>query len=147
MIFGQGETVYSQFLLGSRQWVGPLGQRPLLPKTDGLSVMISALPSRETGFGVEISRLQMEEINESRQGKTYVDVNTAMAIHGQAAEKDLEKSPFVAYFELRANNEGFWTYNHMAIQVEDCVNCLRVLYPHFDFAFLFDHSQGHAKNL
>ena len=47
MIFGQGETVYSQFLLGSRQWVGPLGQRPLLPKTDGLSLMISALQSLE----------------------------------------------------------------------------------------------------
>jgi hypothetical protein len=24
---------------------------------------------------------------------------------------------------------------------------LRVIYPHFDFAFLFDHSQGHAKKL
>jgi hypothetical protein len=22
----------------------------------------------------------------------------------------------VAYFELGANNEGYWTYNHMAIQ-------------------------------
>ena len=147
MIFGQDESVYSQFLLGSRQWVGPLGQRPLLPKTDGLSLMISALQSRETGFGVEISRVQMEEINESRHGKTYVDVDAAMAIHGQAAKKDLKKSPFVVYFELGANNEGYWTYNHMAIQFEDCVDCLRVLYPHFDFAFLFDHSQGHAKKL
>ena len=37
MIFGQDESVYSQFLLGGRQWVGPEGQRPLLPKTDGLN--------------------------------------------------------------------------------------------------------------
>ena len=147
MIFGQDESVYSQFLLGSRQWVGPEGQRPLLPKTDGLSLMISALQSRETGFGVEISRVQLEEINETRQGKTYVDVDAAMAIHGQAAKKDLKQSPFVVYFELGANNEGYWTYNHMAIQFEDCVDCLQVLYPHFDFAFLFDHSQGHAKKL
>jgi hypothetical protein len=35
----------------------------------------------------------------------------------------------------------------MAIQFEDCVDCLNVIYPHFDFAFLFDHSQGHAKKL
>jgi hypothetical protein len=55
MIFGQDESVYSQFLLGNRQWVGPQGQRPLLPKTDGLSLMVSALQSRETGFGVHIS--------------------------------------------------------------------------------------------
>ena len=25
--------------------------------------------------------------------------------------------------------------------------CLKVLFLHFDFAFLFDHSQGHAKKL
>jgi hypothetical protein len=35
----------------------------------------------------------------------------------------------------------------MAIQFEDCVDCLKVMYPQFDFAFLFDHSQGHAKKL
>jgi hypothetical protein len=35
----------------------------------------------------------------------------------------------------------------MAIQFEDCVDCLRVIFPQFDFAFLFDHSQGHAKKL
>ena len=75
MIFGHDESFYSQFLFGNRQWVGPEGQRPLLPKTDGLSLMILALQSRETGFGVEISQMQMDEINESHRGKTYVDVN------------------------------------------------------------------------
>ena len=62
-------------------------------------------------------------------------------------KKDLKDSPFVVYFELGANNEGYWTYNHMAIQFEDCVDCLKIVYPHFDFAFLIDHSQGHAKKL
>ena len=147
MIFGQDESVYSQFLFGNRQWVGPQGQRALLPKTDGLGLMISAFQSRETGFGLVISQLQMDEINQTRQGKTYVDIDAAMAIHGQAAKKDLKQSPFVVYFELGSNNEGYWTYNHMAVQFEDCVDCLRVVYPHFDFAFLFDHSQGHAKKL
>ncbi|KAI2496293.1 hypothetical protein MHU86_18205 [Fragilaria crotonensis] len=120
---------------------------PLLPKTDGLSLMISAFQSRETGFGVQISRVQLEEINEARRGKTYVDVDAAVAIHGQASKKDLKRSPFVVYFELGANNEGYWTYNHMAIQFEDCVDCLKVIFPQFDFALLFDHSQGHAKKL
>lgn len=35
----------------------------------------------------------------------------------------------------------------MAIQFKDCVDCLKVIFPQFDFAFLFDHSQGHAKKL
>ena len=148
MIFGQDECVFSQFLLGNRQWVGPAGQRALLPKTDGLSLMLSAFQSRETGFGLSISsRIQLDEINESRRGKNYIDADAAMAIHGQAMKKDLKDSPFVIYFELGANNEGYWTYNHMSIQFEDCVDCVKVVYPHFDFVFLFDHSQGHAKKL
>jgi hypothetical protein len=36
-------------------------------------------------------------------------------------------------------------YSHIAIQFEDCVDCLKVIYPQFDFVVLFDHSQGHAK--
>jgi hypothetical protein len=70
-----------------------------------------------------------------------------MAINGQTSKKHLEDSPFVKHFELGINNEGYWTYNHMAIQFEDCVDCLKVLYPHFKFVILFDHSQGHAKKL
>jgi hypothetical protein len=147
MIFGQDESVYSQFLFGNRQWVGPQGQHPLLPKTDGFSLMLSALQSRETGFGVSVSRIQLDEINEARRSQNYVDVDAAIAIHGTAAKNDLKDSPFVVYFELGANNEGYWTYNHMAVQFEDCVDCLKVIYPQFEFAFLFDHSQGHAKKL
>jgi hypothetical protein len=33
----------------------------------------------------------------------------------------------------------------MALQFEDVVDCLIVLYPEFEFIFLFDHSQGHAR--
>jgi hypothetical protein len=36
-------------------------------------------------------------------------------------------------------------YNHMVLQLEDCVDCLKVVYPHLDFVFLFDHSSGHSK--
>jgi hypothetical protein len=32
-----------------------------------------------------------------------------------------------------------------ATLLEDCVDCLKFLYPDFDFLFLFDHSSGHAK--
>jgi hypothetical protein len=147
MIFGQNESVYNQFLLGNRQWVAPGGQRALLPKTEGLSLVISGLQSRETGFGVTISQMQLDEMNDTRHDQTYIDVDAALAIHGQALKKDLKQSPFVVYFELGSNNEGYWTYNHMAIQFEDCVDCLKVLFPQFDFAFIFDHSQGHAKKL
>ena len=62
-------------------------------------------------------------------------------------KKNLQESPFVVSVELGANNEGYWTYNHMSIQFEDCVDCIKVIYPQFDFVFMFDHLQGHAKKL
>jgi hypothetical protein len=52
IIFSQGESVFSQFPLKPKQWVGPLGQRALLQKTDGMSLMTSAFQSCETGFGL-----------------------------------------------------------------------------------------------
>ena len=33
----------------------------------------------------------------------------------------------------------------MSLQFEGKVDCLLVLYPEFEFIFLFDHSQGHAR--
>jgi hypothetical protein len=35
MIVGPDESVFTQYLLGSKTWVGPTGQRPLLPKSKG----------------------------------------------------------------------------------------------------------------
>jgi hypothetical protein len=113
MIFGQDESVFNQFLWKARQWVSPDGQRALLPKTDGLRLMLSALQARETGFGVHISRMKMEEINETRWGRNYADMDAAIAIHGQVAKKNLEESPLVVSFELGTNNEGYWTYSHI----------------------------------
>ena len=44
---------------------------------------------------------------------------------------------------IGVNNEGYWNSQHMAIQFEDVVDCLKVLHPNYEFVFLFDHSQGH----
>jgi hypothetical protein len=33
----------------------------------------------------------------------------------------------------------------MVLQLEDCVDCLKVLSPQFEFLFVFDHSCGHDQ--
>ena len=33
----------------------------------------------------------------------------------------------------------------MVLQLEDCIDVLKVLYPQFDFLFLLDHSRGHGR--
>jgi hypothetical protein len=51
MIVGQVDSVFAQFLLGSKQWVGPKGQHPLHPKSGREWVLLSGFVSRELGFG------------------------------------------------------------------------------------------------
>ncbi len=51
IIVGQNESVFAQYLLGSKTWTGPAGQRPFLPKSEGDGYMLSAFVSREFGFG------------------------------------------------------------------------------------------------
>ena len=48
-------------------------------------------------------------------------------------------------FEYGVNTEGYWTYGHMVLQMEDCADVLNVLHPEYDFVFLFDHSCGHDR--
>ena len=49
------------------------------------------------------------------------------------------------YLLIGATKDGYWNSFRMALQFEDVVDCLKVLYPQFDIVFLFDHSQGHAR--
>ena len=54
-------------------------------------------------------------------------------------------NPFVVEFEYGASKEGYWCYEHMILQLEDCVDVVQTLYPEFDFLFMFDHSCGHDR--
>jgi hypothetical protein len=147
MIVGQDESVFAQYLLGSKTWVGPKGQRPLLPKSEGDGYMLSAFVSREFGFGRELSADELVKINTARRGgdRTYIDTQAALEILKSTQKPALKESPFVKYLYIGANNEGYWNSYHMSLQFEDVVDCLQVLYPEFDVVFLFDHSQGHAR--
>jgi hypothetical protein len=64
---------------------------------------------------------------------------------GTVKEQPLQSSPFVVEFEYGANAEGYWTYDHMVLQFEDCVDVVKVLYPEYDYMFLFYHSCGHDR--
>ncbi len=48
-------------------------------------------------------------------------------------------------FEYGAKAEGYWVYEHMVLQLEDCVDCIKVLYPEHNFICMLDHSHGHDR--
>jgi hypothetical protein len=68
-----------------------------------------------------------------------------MEILGTINKPALTESPFVKYLFIGENNEGYWNSCHTSLQFEDVVDCFKVLYPKFDLVFMFDHSQGHAR--
>jgi len=63
MIVGQDECVFSQFLLRSKMWVGPDKEGPLLPKSDGEGRMLSAMQSRDFGFGLPMNASLLAQVN------------------------------------------------------------------------------------
>ena len=43
------------------------------------------------------------------------------------------------------SHEGYWNSLHAKLQLEDVTDCLKVVYPYFDIAHLYDLSTGHKK--
>ena len=69
--------------------MGPGGLKALLPKDDGLAVMISAMVSREFGFGVDWTDDLAQKVNEYRRGQTYSDTDSALKVHGVTEKRNL----------------------------------------------------------
>ena len=122
-------------------------EQPLLPKDKGTGSMIFAFVCCEHGLFQQIPMNILAEINLRCLGKKYGDKEAAIEVYGGRQKTPLtaEKSPFLVVFEYGEKREGYWNYAHMVLQFEDAVDVLQVLYPTFDFVFLFDHSAGHSK--
>ena len=150
IIFGQDEAIFKQYLSWWKAWSGPGGLKAIWPKDDGLAVMISAIVSRELGFGVEWTDDLQRKANAFRSGKSYSDKDAAERLNGNDKKQDLMSSPFVIEFEHGANNEGYWRYENMCMQLEDCTDVLKVMIEdwgqEYEIVFMLDHSQNHNKH-
>ena len=87
----------------------------------------------------------MKEINEKRKGEKYSDEDAATIVHGSPYKPPLKESPFVRELQYGQNKDGYWNYEQMMTQLEDCVDALQTMYPEFDHVFLFNHSNGHDR--
>ena len=128
-----------------KAWVGPNGETVLILKDDGQGVMVSAFQSQEFGYALELTTRQLDEVSKQHAGKMYADEHAANSKKSCEYKGALTKNPFVIEFEYGASNEGYWNYEYMVLQLEDCVDVLKCLYPQYDFLLLFDHSCGHDK--
>ena len=150
IIIGQDESVFKQHLYGRKCWHGPNGEQPLLPKSDGYSQMVSAFASREFGLGLHVTEEQLIKINERRNSTDwceYISKADAVNVQGTIKKKMIsDKLTLVRFFDVGINEEGYWNFSHMALQIEDLYDVMEVCYPQFDFLVLMDQSSGHGKH-
>ena len=147
--FGQDECIFRQFIFTGSAWTGPKGEQAIIPKDEGYGLMISAFQSREFGFGMTLTPEELEKVNKFRREKRplYTEAEAAIRVNGTAIKKTILNSPFVLTFEYGygARKEGYWNYDHMCLQFEDCVDTIQALYPDYDSVWIFDHSCGHDR--
>ena len=75
-----------------------------------------------------------------------MDRESAISKTGSAIKSQLKTSPFCRDIQYDTNHEGYWTYEDMVVQVEDCIDCLKVVHQDkYQYLFLFDHSNGHDR--
>ena len=146
IIFGQDECIFKQYIFRNKCWMGPNGETPLTPKDEGQGLMVSGIVSREYGFNWNLSETQLEQVNDFRKDQEYIDKDAAVAKNGSAKKTILKASPFRRDLVYGANNEGYWTYKNMILQVEDCIDTLKAINGEkYQYLFLFDHSNSHDR--
>ena len=96
---------------------------------------------------MKISDEDLKRVNERRRGTEYSDKDAAKARYGKTLKDDLTSSPFVIEFEYGINADGYWNYDAMTIQMEDCIDVFKTLFDEegIDCLFWFDHSSGHDR--
>ena len=72
-----------------------------------------------------------------------MDCEAATYLYGKFTKHPLKDGPFLRYLDYGSGKDGYWTYRHMVLQIEDCKDYLAVLYPQFEYGFELDHSSGH----
>ena len=131
VLLGHDECIFKQFQFTNKGWVSDEGVREILPKDEGLGVMISAFQSREFGFGMELTSEELQKVNEKRENEKYIDKDAAVLKRGTDDKQPLTSSPFYVEFEYGAQKEGYWTYEHFVLQCEDVADFAEVLFPQF----------------
>ena len=67
IVFGNDECIFKDNAYSSMTWIGPNGEKPMMPKYEFPGIMISAFQSREFGFGFhELTDDNSKRVNDYR---------------------------------------------------------------------------------
>ena len=100
------------------------------------------------GFGMKLTQKHREYINDRRSKQKYKSTFAAgLVLHDSDQKPDISEAedPLLKFFCYCNNHNGYWSRNHMKLQLEDVFDALAVVYPQFNFVFLFFQLSGHTK--
>jgi hypothetical protein len=111
--------------------------------------MISAFVLCKFESGIKLSDKDLQNITEFGHHKhcPYSDKSAAMYERGTSAKQPLDSSSFVMEFEYGDTAQGYWTYDHMVLQLRYCVDMVKVLYHNYEYIFLFNQSCGRDSKI
>ena len=73
--------------------------------------------------------------------QNIIKTDAAVLKCGNAMKGNLGESPFCSKIDYGSSKEGYWSYEDIAIQLEDCDDALKSINgDKFDYCFLFDHA-------
>lgn len=127
---GQDESGFALNSMGKKRWIIK-GKMPLLPKTEGNTLMVSMLINSFTGAGLKMLPSEIEEAN---------------VILRTMGLEEIKEEVGIQIFELGANKEGYWNAATFQNQIKKYQICLALRYPTYQLVLEVDWSAGHMKD-
>ena len=155
IVLGEDESVFKSYSFRKGVWsVG--GTLPMRPKSEGVGLHVASFVSRTRGWHFDVTNDQLAEINFRRQRRpNYVKPDIA-----REARKEMgmdptdprkrplthDSLPFHTFLKVGARREGYFTGAKFAVQLEDTIDCMEVLYPQHRVLIEVDQSAGHGRS-
>ena len=88
--------------------------------------------------------------NQHFSSRNYVDNSVSIKVYGNIEEKIFQHEDifkcFIKEFYYGAKKYGYWSYKHLIIQLEDCIDEKKGIYGNnFILKFMVEHSCGHDR--
>ena len=78
----------------------------------------------------------------------YISKESAKNVYGSTYKHVFTSTHLlIKYFDVGIHQDGYWNYDHQALQNEDFYDVISVLYPNYNYVILSDQSSGHGTLL
>ena len=79
---------------------------------------------------------ELTRFNRTRLGKNDVGLDAAKLLcNSEGLTHPIKNASNLFFIEFQygsgAISKGEWSYNNLVLQIEDCVDCLKLLYPEY----------------